>query len=149
MGVDNQVMYCMGCHVPMHTMDNYCSMCGKPTYKNKLTGAEVDALGKECYQCDTAEKWIHKMNWSLTMAKPNLDHLLMTIHFIEGIEEQEYAALRKRIHHALYYHNKGWVVLKDEHFDVLIYGMQYMYAVEATDYIDMVEDYRQARSKYA
>ena len=54
----NEVMYCMDCHCALHAMDNYCSMCGKSTYKNKLTGAEVVALGKPCYECGKRVKWL-------------------------------------------------------------------------------------------
>jgi hypothetical protein len=70
------------------------------------------------------------------MAAPNIDHILITIAFIEGIPSSDHKALRKQIYHAFYYHNQNWVEYADHILAQLQYGLQYMYAVEATHWID-------------
>jgi hypothetical protein len=62
--------------------------------------------------------------------KPDIVSLSKDIAAISEREMSEFTALRKRLHHAFYYHHKGWLVLSDEDLATLVYGLQYMYAVE-------------------
>lgn len=70
------------------------------------------------------------------MAKPNIEHTLMTIAHIEGIPESDHTDLREKIYHALYYHRQGWANYAPHVVDTLIYGIQYIRGLETANYIE-------------
>jgi hypothetical protein len=72
------------------------------------------------------------------MAKPNIEQLLLDLWHIEELDRDEFPALRKRIHHAFYYHDKQWQWLSMHDHDRLVYAVQWMHAVEATYWIDLM-----------